>query len=206
MHLVVGLGNPGRKYEGTRHNVGFLVVDRLASRSADSVQTKQFGALVGKALVGGQSAVLAKPQGFMNRSGQPVVSLRGYYKLDNVDVVVVHDDLDLPFGQVRIKEGGGHGGHNGLRDISRALGGGSYLRVRVGLGRPPEGWDAADFVLGKWTKGELQDLEQVLDLACDAVEGTLHQGVLAAMNQFNVRPGLDRQEASASSRLAGGAR
>lgn len=205
MVLVVGLGNPGRKHEGTRHNVGFLVVDRLASRSGDTVTTKQFGALTGKALVGGQRLVLAKPQGYMNRSGQPAISLRGYYKLDNSSVVVVHDDLDLPFGEVRAKQGGGHGGHNGLRDLTRAMQG-SYLRVRVGIGRPPEGWDSADYVLGKWTGSEQDSLDQLVDRAADAVEAIVRDGIDAAMNQFNVRAGRGGQGSDAPPQAAGGAR
>ena len=205
MKLVLGLGNPGRKYAGTRHNVGFLVVDRLASRSGDSVTTKQFGALVGKALVGSRPAVLAKPQGYMNRSGQPAASLRGYYKLDNDEVIVVHDDLDLPFGEVRVKQGGGHGGHNGLRDLSRALGG-TYLRVRVGVGRPPQGWDPADYVLGKWTQVEQESLDTIVDQAADAVEAVARDGVGTAMNQFNVREGRQSAGASSPTQSARGAR
>jgi len=186
VHLVIGLGNPGRRYDRTRHNAGFLVVDRLAERSGDAVTTKQLGALVGKARLGGRSAVLAKPQSFMNLSGQPAASLRGYYKVDNDAIVVIHDDVDLPFGDVRVKKGGGHGGHNGLRDINKRLGN-DYARVRFGVGRPPEGWDTADYVLGKWT-GEEQDLlDGVVDRAADAVEAVLRDGTVAAMNTYNAR-------------------
>lgn len=188
MVLVVGLGNPGRKYEQTRHNAGFCVVDRLGARAGVEVERKQLGALVAPARVGGQSAVLAKPQSFMNRSGQPVASLRGYYKATNADVVVIHDDLDIPFGDVRVKVGGGHGGHNGLRDLNRALGA-DYIRVRFGVGRPPQGWDAADYVLGKWTTQESAELDSVVDRAADAVDLILAEGVSAAMTQFNARAG-----------------
>lgn len=188
MHLVVGLGNPGRRYEGTRHNVGFLVVDRLAERSHDSVSQKQFGALVGKARVGDETVVLAKPQKFMNVSGQPTASLQGYYKAPVDRIIVVHDDLDLPFADVRVKQGGGHGGHNGLRDLTRHIGK-DYLRVRVGVGRPPEGWDTADYVLAKWTGDEQDRLDEVVDQAADAVEAVVRDGVSTAMNSFNVRTG-----------------
>ena len=148
MQLVVGLGNPGRRYASTRHNVGFLVVDRLASRWAGSCDRKQLGALVDKVRIGSSDVVLAKPQTFMNLSGQAVASLRGFYKPASVDdILVVHDELDLEFGTVRLKRGGGHGGHNGLRDIQARLGTNDFVRVRVGIGRPPEGWDTADYVL-----------------------------------------------------------
>lgn len=186
MHLVIGLGNPGRRYARTRHNVGFLVVDRVAARAGERVERKQLGALVGKARLGGSSVVLAKPQAFMNRSGQPVASLKGWYKADNRDVVVVHDDLDLPFADVRVKDGGGHGGHNGLRDLGRAVGR-DTVRVRVGIGRPPEGWAVADHVLAKWSTTERAALDQVVDVAADAVEAVVRDGPSAAMNRFNTR-------------------
>lgn len=205
MHLVVGLGNPGRKYAKTRHNAGFLVVDRLAERCGERVETKQLGSLVGRARLGGASAVLAKPQSFMNRSGQPVASLRGYFKVEQDDVVVVHDEVDLPFGRVRIKSGGGHGGHNGLRDLSRAIGK-DFTRVRVGVGRPPEGWDTADYVLGKWTPAESEALEEVVDLAADAVEAVLRDGALAAMNVYNTRSDLGGADAGVSDGAGSSAR
>lgn len=186
MNLVIGLGNPGKRYERTRHNAGFLVVDRLAERAGESVTTKQFGALVGKARLGGTTAVLAKPQSFMNRSGQPAASLRGYYKAEVPDVVVVHDEVDIPFGTVRVKKGGGHGGHNGLRDLTKHLGG-DYVRVRVGVSRPPQGWDTADYVLGRWTDEEQERLVDVVDRAADAVEAILRDGPVAAMNTYNQR-------------------
>ena len=186
MVLVVGLGNPGRKYEQTRHNAGFCVVDRLGARAGAGVDRGQLGALVGAARIGGRSAVLAKPQSFMNRSGQPAASLRGYYKVVNADVVVIHDDLDIPFGDVRVKVGGGHGGHNGLRDLNRCLGP-DYVRVRFGVGRPPQGWDTAAYVLSKWSPIESEALDGVVDRAADAVEMILAEGPSAAMNKFNTR-------------------
>jgi peptidyl-tRNA hydrolase, PTH1 family len=195
MHLVVGLGNPGRKYEQTRHNVGFCVVDRLGARSGVQVERKQLGALVESARIADRPAVLAKPQGFMNLSGGPVASLRGYYKAQTTEVVVVHDDLDLPFGEVRVKVGGGHGGHNGLRDVNRAIGP-DYVRVRVGVGRPPQGWDAADYVLSRWTGAEAPALDGVVDRAADAVEAVVRVGPSAAMNTFNVSQGRSAGDAS----------
>jgi PTH1 family peptidyl-tRNA hydrolase len=185
--LVVGLGNPGRKYQGTRHNVGFDVVERLSERwgfRAD--QKEQLGAQVGDGLVKQQRCMVVRPQSFMNRSGKPTSDLARYFKVDSDQVVVIHDDLDLPFGAVRCKVGGGHGGHNGLRDIHKHLGS-DYLRVRVGISRPPQGWDTADYVLGKWSSEEKGRLPDAIDTACDAIEAVLDAGISVAMNQFNAR-------------------
>ncbi len=189
MHLVVGLGNPGARYAKTRHNVGFLVVDELARRWGCAVDRAQFGAEVGAGrLPGGQEpVVLCKPQSFMNLSGQPVSSLKGYYKVELPQVVVVHDDVDLPFGDIRVKVGGGHGGHNGLRDLAARLGDPGFVRVRFGVSRPPEGWDTADYVLGKWTPQEEAELDARVPEAGVAVEQVIRLGSQAAMNQQNTR-------------------
>lgn len=186
MFLVVGLGNPGRKYVRTRHNVGFLVVELLASRWGIDPERKQANALLGDGLIGSERAVLVRPQTFMNLSGQPVRALLDFYKLTPAKVLVIHDDVDLPFGDVRVKVGGGHGGHNGLRDISRHCGP-DYGRVRVGVSRPPEGWDTADYVLGTWTADETATLPDVVEQAANAVESSLRDGLSAAMNTFNTR-------------------
>ncbi|MBA2320702.1 MAG: aminoacyl-tRNA hydrolase [Deltaproteobacteria bacterium] len=195
MFLVVGLGNPGARYARTRHNVGFLVVDTLADRWSSPIDRNQLGAEVGAARIPArgplpeQVAVLAKPQSFMNLSGQPVASLKGYYKVANPDVVVVHDEVDLPFGDIRIKVGGGPGGHNGLRDLVARLGDPGFVRVRFGVGRPPEGWDTADYVLGKWAPEEEARLGAgLLGEAADAVENVIRLGTQAAMNQHNTKP------------------
>jgi PTH1 family peptidyl-tRNA hydrolase len=187
MRLVVGLGNPGRRYAQTRHNVGFMVIENLAHRWSIPADGKQLGSLVGAGRIGNEKAMVVRPQSFMNRSGQPVHSLMGYFKLAPDDVVVVHDDLDLPFGRVQIKRGGGHGGHNGLRDINKHVGP-DYTRVRMGVGRPPEGWETADYVLGKWNKAEQGEIGHIVDRGADAVESLLRDGLEAAMNIFNVRP------------------
>jgi PTH1 family peptidyl-tRNA hydrolase len=200
MFLVVGLGNPGRRYARTRHNVGFKVIENLQNRWQIQGESAQLGALVGSGMIANTRATLARPQKFMNRSGHPVVSIAGYYKLDDQDVLVVHDDVDLPFGQVRVKRGGGHGGHNGLRDIIKHMGP-NFPRVRVGVSRPPEGWDTADYVLGKWGPSEQEDVSGVVDLASDAVEAVLRSGLEAAMNQFNTRP--DRADNQAEKNGAG---
>ncbi|MBN2799837.1 MAG: aminoacyl-tRNA hydrolase [Deltaproteobacteria bacterium] len=186
MALIIGLGNPGRRYEETRHNAGFLVADRLGDRWGAACARAQLGALVGTGLISGVPVVLAKPQGFMNLSGQPATSLKGYYKVELDQIIVIHDDLDLEFGTVRVKKGGGHGGHNGLRDLNQKIGSG-FVRVRFGVSRPPEGWDAADYVLGKWSEGERAQLPDLVDLAADAVEAVLRDGAQQAMTTFNAR-------------------
>lgn len=184
MHLVVGLGNPGARYARNRHNAGFLVASRVAERAASTVDRKQFGALVADASVRGKRVAVVLPQGFMNVSGQPVASVAGYYKVPVADTIVVHDDMDLPFGRLRVRVGGGHGGHNGVRDIQRALGA-DFVRVRVGVGRPPAEWDPADYVLANWTAEESAGLDAVVDRAADAVESVVGDGVTVAMNKFN---------------------
>ncbi len=195
--IVVGLGNPGRRYEQTRHNVGFLVVDELARRWDIDCSKKQLGSEVGSGLVRDVRTVLAKPQQYMNRSGHPARSLVGFYKSEVEDVVAIHDEVDLPFGTVRVKRGGGAGGHKGLRSLDQHFTSREYARVRVGVSRPPEGWDTADYVLGKWNAAERDDLEVLVGRAADAVELVLADGVPAAMNRFNVRPKKPRKPSEA---------
>lgn len=188
MFLVVGLGNPGRKYETTRHNAGFLVADRLSQRFGETCDRPQLGALVAKIRVQGAEVVVAKPQSFMNLSGQPAASLRGYYKVEVPAVIAVHDELDIPFGQIRVKQGGGHAGHNGLRDLQAKFGDANFVRVRFGVSRPPEGWETANYVLTSWTKAESDEIDALVNRAVDAIEAIVTQGALAAMNAFNTRP------------------
>lgn len=192
MHLVLGLGNPGRRYERTRHNAGFLVVDRIAERHRVAVLRPQLGAMVESVRFGDHPVVLAKPQSFMNLSGQPAVSLRGWYKVTNDDLVVVHDDVDLPFGDLRVKKGGGHGGHNGLRDIDEKLGSAAYVRLRVGVGRPPPGRDTADWVLAPFAPEEEAELPALFDRAADAVVLVVEQGLDRAMSQVNQKRRSER--------------
>jgi PTH1 family peptidyl-tRNA hydrolase len=199
MHLVLGLGNPGRRYDTTRHNIGFLVVDGLAARCNEGFRG-QLGAQVCKVRLADRDVVLAKPQSFMNLSGQPTVSLRGYYKVAEEDLLVVHDDVDIPFGQVRIKRGGGHGGHNGLRDILAKLGAAGFVRIRVGVSRPPPGWDTARYVLAPWAPEEERDLPGIVDRASDAVTAVVRDGATSAMNQFNTRPREDAPPGSSGPR------
>ncbi len=198
--LVVGLGNPGPQYAGNRHNVGQMVLDELATRARASFGSKggvlsrrpqavtaevRLGTLPGGAP--GPRAVLAKPTTYMNTSGGPVAALARYYDVPPERVIMVHDELDIPFGDVRLKLGGGEGGHNGLRDTTKALGTKDYLRVRVGVGRPPGRMDAADFVLRDFAKPELKELPLLLDSAADAVELLATEGLERAQLRFHTR-------------------
>jgi PTH1 family peptidyl-tRNA hydrolase len=183
--LIVGLGNPGPRYAGTRHNAGFLVLDELASRIGGSFKAHKGRADVLEGRLAGQSVVLAKPKSYMNESGGPIVAISRFYKVNVDRLVLVHDELDLPFGGLRLKRGGGEGGHNGLKSTSSALGSKDYLRVRFGIGRPPGRQDPADYVLREFAAAERKELAFLLDRAADAVETLIAKGLEAAQNQFN---------------------
>jgi len=186
--LVVGLGNPGPTYAGNRHNAGFLVLDELAARVGGRFKAHKGRADLIEGRLAGQRALLAKPKCYMNESGGPVASLRDFFKLSVEQVVVVHDELDIPFGVLRLKRGGGDNGHNGLRSISSALGSKEYLRVRVGIGRPPGRQDPADFVLKDFSSAQMKDLGFLVDRAADAVEALLTGSLDSAQNTFHVDP------------------
>ncbi|MBG6239271.1 PTH1 family peptidyl-tRNA hydrolase [Mycetocola sp. CAN_C7] len=180
--LVVGLGNPGPAYARNRHNVGQMVVDELAARTGSGFRKHKTPALVAEGFVsaGGPKFVLAKLNSYMNVSGGPVAALLRFYSLDPSRLIVVHDELDLPFDTVRLKQGGGHGGHNGLRDIAKAADSPEFLRVRVGIGRPPGRQDAADFVLRDFAGAERELLPNLVSDAADAVELIATSGLQAA--------------------------
>lgn len=178
VRLVAGLGNPGPAYAGNRHNVGHRVLDLLAARVGGGFKRKGAAEVVEGRLVG-RRVVLAKPRGYMNEAGGPVAGTARFYK---ADLVVVHDELDLDFGVLRLKQGGGEGGHNGLRSISTSLGTRDYARVRVGIGRPPGRMDPADYVLRDFSAAERRELDLVVDRAADAVELLLADGLVAAQN------------------------
>lgn len=186
-HLVVGLGNPGPAYAGNRHNVGQHVADVLADRVGLTFKSHKAGAVVaeGRLSPGGPRVVLAKPGSYMNLSGGPVAQLAKFTKIPIERIVVIHDDLDLDFDVVRVKVGGGHGGHNGLRDLIARLGGADFVRVRVGIGRPPGRQDPADFVLRDFSIDERKQLPVLLEDAADAVVAVVAEGALAAQNRFN---------------------
>ena len=184
--LIVGLGNPGPKYLWTRHNAGFMVIDRLSAISGLSVSRKNFLGLSGEGAYAGSRLILLKPQTFMNLSGRSVAEALRFHKLSLQDLVVIHDDLDVPFGQLKVKEGGGHAGHNGLRSLIQELGGNEFFRLRVGIGRPEHG-DVVNYVLTNFSGDEMQALPAVLDGTVDCLELLLREGVSRAMSQFNNR-------------------
>ena len=186
--LVVGLGNPGLAYAGNRHNVGFMVLDLLADRAGARFKAHKGRADVVEGRVAGARTVLAKPKSYMNESGGPVASLRDFFRVPAEHIVVVHDELDIPYGTLRLKLGGGDNGHNGLRSITKSLGTKEYLRVRVGVGRPPGRQDAADHVLKDFSSTEKKDLGFHVDRAADAVEALLTGPLDAAQNVFHVDP------------------
>jgi PTH1 family peptidyl-tRNA hydrolase len=185
--LIVGLGNPGAEYSRNRHNVGQMVLDELADRAGGTFKIHKARAQVleGRLGIGGPRVVLAKPVTYMNVSGGPVSGLARFYDIDPSRVVAVHDEIDIPFNTVKLKLGGGEGGHNGLRDISKALATKDYLRVRVGVGRPPGRMDTADFVLRDFAPAEKKELPFLLDEAADAVELLIRDGLTAAQQRFH---------------------
>ncbi len=183
--LVAGLGNPGPPYAGNRHNVGFMVADVLAGRMGVRFRRGRYGAAVAEGRLAGSPVILGRPLAFMNLSGGPVAGLCRYYHVPADRLVVVHDELDVPFGAVRLKRGGGDNGHNGLRSVSASLGTRDYHRVRVGIGRPPGRMDPADYVLRDFSTAERGDLPFLTDLAADAVERLISDGLAAAQNAFH---------------------
>jgi PTH1 family peptidyl-tRNA hydrolase len=185
MHLVVGLGNPGAAYARNRHNVGFMVVDRLAEAAGASFREKWKGRFT-KARVAGGEVVLLEPLTFMNRSGESVQAAMRFFGVPLSEVLVVHDELDLPFGTLRLKRGGGVAGHNGLRSIVQHCGGPDFLRARIGIGRPPHG-SPEGWVLGDFDADQGAALPSVLDDAARAVEAVIAEGISAAMNAVNAR-------------------
>jgi len=185
--LVVGLGNPGPGYASHRHNVGQMALAELAHRTSATFKTHKANATVAEARLspGGPKLILAKPNSFMNLSGGPVAALLRFYDLDADQLIVLHDELDIPFDTIRLKSGGGHGGHNGVRDIAAAIGTPDFVRVRIGIGRPPGRQDAADFVLKPFTGAEREVLPSLLSDAADATELVITDGLLAAQARFH---------------------
>ncbi|MEU8384904.1 aminoacyl-tRNA hydrolase [Streptosporangium sp. NPDC048865] len=183
--LVVGLGNPGPEYAGNRHNAGFMVLDELAARAGGRFKAHRSRAEVLEGRLAGVPAVLAKPLSFMNLSGGPVKALADFYKVDPARVVVVHDELDIPYGALRAKLGGGDNGHNGLKSITKSLATKDYLRVRFGIGRPPGRMDAAAYVLRDFATAERKDLAFLVDRASDVVESLIKVGLEPTQNTFH---------------------
>ena len=183
--LIRGLGNPGPEYVRNRHNLGFLVADELAERAGVRFRRDRSRAQVATGRLAGVPVILAKPMTFMNVSGRPVAALRGFYKVPDDRVVVIHDELDIPFDTIRLKLGGGDNGHNGLRSVTAALGSRDYYRVRVGIGRPPGRMDPADFVLRNFSAAEREALPVLVSRSADAAEVLLGRGLAAGQNEYN---------------------
>ena len=191
MKLVVGLGNPGRKYELTRHNIGFDIVDALSKRHSAEPARSKFQGLVSECMVNGQRALLLKPETFMNLSGRSVQAARDFYKIENEDLLLVCDDFNLDLGTIRLRAGGSDGGQKGLADTIRQLGTNEFPRLRFGIGPVPDRWNPPDFVLGKFSSGEQRQVERQIVRSCEAVEMWVAHGIQEAMNQYN------RKDASA---------
>ena len=185
VYLIVGLGNPGAAYDGTRHNIGFRVADALARSFSISLTEEKFDAQIGHGRIENIRAVLVKPMLFMNRSGPPVHALSKELGISVRNIMVIHDDMDLDLGRIKIKEKGGHGGHRGIRSLTDAFDGGDFVRLRIGIGRPAEGADVVDHVLGQFTADESALADQLVTRARDAVVTVLCKGTKEGMNVFN---------------------
>jgi PTH1 family peptidyl-tRNA hydrolase len=186
MYIIVGLGNPGREYQNTRHNIGFDVIDALAEQNHIVMGEKKHKAIIGKGVIAGQKVVLAKPQTYMNLSGESVADIINFYKIDETaELIVVSDDIDLDMGRLRIRKKGSAGGHNGLKNIILHLGHDEFQRVRMGVGGKPAGWDLADYVLSRYTKEEREIMDKSARRAAEAIEVMIAEGADAAMNKYN---------------------
>ena len=186
MYLVVGLGNPGKQYEATRHNMGFDTIDVLVERHKIPQGGVKFNAMYGSGFIGGEKVIFMKPLSFMNLSGGPVQEMAAYFKINpESELIIIQDDIDLEPGQLRIRKKGSAGGHNGIKHIIQQLGTQTFVRIKVGVGAKPKGWDLADHVLGRFGSNERKLVEEAQERACKAVEMILADSVDAAMNQFN---------------------
>jgi len=183
--LIAGLGNPGKQYATSRHNIGFLVINRLAKANGIELKGRKFKSRLGKGEVEGQSVILAKPQTFMNSSGEAVSAIAQFYKIIPHDIIIVHDDLDIPFGSFKIKTKGGSGGHHGLDSIIASLHDARFLRLRIGIGKPPDERDEADFVLSPFNDSEKAQLETVVDKATNCLGILITHDPEFAMNRFH---------------------
>lgn len=186
MYIIVGLGNPGKEYVNTRHNIGFDVIDKLAEQENIGVLEKKHKALIGKGYVAGQKCILAKPCTFMNLSGESVRELVDYYKVDEMtELIVISDDISLDVAKIRVRKKGSAGGHNGLKNIIQHLGHDTFCRVKMGVGEKPKGYDLADYVLGHFSKEERKKMDDAAERATEAIRTMITQGADSAMNQFN---------------------
>lgn len=188
MYLIAGLGNPGKQYERTRHNMGFDTIDELVDRHRIPGSGMQHKAMYGKGMIAGEKVILAKPLTYMNLSGDSVREFINYYKMDpETELIVIYDDIDLEPGQIRIRKKGSAGGHNGMKSIISQIGTQNFCRVKVGVGAKPAGWDLADYVLGRFSTKEREEVDKAIEEAADAVEVILGEGIDAAMNKYNAK-------------------
>ena len=186
MYIIVGLGNPGRKYVGTRHNMGFEALDAVAAKYSIDIKKSKFNALFGEGTIEGEKVVLVKPQTFMNLSGQAVREFKNWYKAENSEIIIIYDDVSLPVGKMRIRPKGSAGGHNGIKDIIYQLSSEDFPRIKIGVGSPENpDYDLADYVLGKFTKNEVKELIPIAIKAAEAVGEIIKNGVEKAMSKFN---------------------
>ncbi len=197
-YCIVGLGNPGRQYEETKHNVGFKVIDRLAEKYDIKVEKFKNKALIGDGTIRNKRVLLVKPQTYMNLSGESVREIVNFYKIPQERFVVIFDDISLAPGSVRIREKGSHGGHNGIRNIIDQMGTDQFYRIKVGIGEKPSGWDLADYVLGKFNEEDLPAMDEGMDKAVKGVELMLSRGIAEAANRVNQKPKtMKKQKAEA---------
>ena len=185
IRLIIGLGNPGNDYKKTRHNTGFMVVEKVAADFSISLDKKKFDTFYGRGALEGIEVLLAKPMTIMNNSGPPVKRLADYFRIKSKDLLVIHDDIDLARGRIKIKIAGGHGGHKGIKSLMQAFGGGDFTRLRIGVGRSEEGIGVTNYVLGKFGSEEKKVLAQVIATARDAVVTIIREGPKQGMNRFN---------------------
>lgn len=185
MKVIVGLGNPGRQYERTRHNIGFAAIDYIAGKNQIEISSKKHKALIGSGYLGGQKVLLVKPQTFMNLSGESLRGVMDFYKLEPSDFIVIFDDISLDVGQLRIRRKGSAGGHNGIKSIISHLGSMDFPRIKIGVGEKPKGYDLADYVLGHFSKGEIEIYDDVFPDVDDAVKLMVMDDISGAMNQYN---------------------
>ncbi len=185
MYVIVGLGNPGRKYRDSRHNVGFSVIDILSERYNIKINKIKFKSLYGETNIDGEKVLLVKPQTFMNKSGETVQEISNFYKVPLENIVVIQDDIDINFASLRVRTKGSAGSHNGMKSIIYLLKDDKFPRIKIGVGRPEPGRDLADFVLGRFTKDEEMDIDEVLERAADAVECLIKEGTSSSMNKYN---------------------
>jgi PTH1 family peptidyl-tRNA hydrolase len=187
MYLIFGLGNPGSRYQFTRHNIGFMVLEKLAAQWEVELKQKSFDALWNRGKIAGKNVLLAMPQTYMNISGNAARKLLAYFKMDISNLIVIHDDLDLPFGTVRLKTGGGNAGHKGLKSIISCLGTADFMRVRLGIGKPSDKSRIEDYVLQKFDSGETDLLQQIIQLAADAATEIVLSGMQTAMAKYHTK-------------------